>query len=159
MSPPKKQPDPAAVAPRRIADGAARALRDSMGEPDDSFAIGVEAHRNADALVRERDLGVSLHDSERLVRFPKHLQELFAEMGKPEARVISALMALEPDEVAALIRIAQREAERTTIAIWRSRIVKAAVGLAVTFFAVAKWGADQVPLIKEIVSFLKGHGS
>ena len=114
-----------------------------MGEPEESFVDGVEAHRNADALVRERDLGVSLHGTERLVRFPKHLQDLFTELDKPKAE--------------ALLRLAAREADRTVFhRIW-SASWKTGVAIALPVYAVAKWGVEQIPFLKELYNLVKGH--
>lgn len=145
MNASRRPPPPAsAVSPRRVADGAGKALRESMGEPDDSFAEGVEAHRNADALVREGDLGVSLHGTERLIRFPKHLQDLFTDLDKSKAE--------------ALLRLAAREADRTVFSRVWSGAWKIGIAIALPVYGITKWGVEQIPFLKELYNIMKGHG-
>jgi hypothetical protein len=170
MSPgrPKKPLDPRAVVdsvtrglrvPEDHLPSSTRTARRQVTEPpEESFTAGVEARRTLDGILREEDIGESLHGPDRVVRFPRFMIEMFARMDPTKVATVMALASLEQAELAALIKLARREADRTVFhRIW-SATWKAGLAIALPVYGIAKWGFEQIPFIKEIYSLMKGHG-
>ncbi|MCJ2088350.1 hypothetical protein MKK88_20515 [Methylobacterium sp. E-005] len=136
----------------------ARDARRQVTEPPvESFTAGVEARRTLDGILREEDIGESLHGPDRVVRFPRFMIEMFAKMDPAKVATILALASLEQHELAALIRLARREADRTVFhRIW-STTWKAGLAIAIPVYGFAKWGLEQIPFLKELYNLVKGH--
>jgi hypothetical protein len=90
------------------------------------------------------DRGISLQGRDELVRFPPHLQILFAEMN--------------PDMSRFLIIWLKASVARQTVGKWWRRTWKIGVAIIVAAFACARWGVEQIPFLKEIASIIRGHG-
>jgi hypothetical protein len=164
---PKKPLNPRAIVndvarglknPDHLLSEAAKAARKNLTElPRDNFAEGVEAHRELSAVLRQEDIGRSLHGPDEVVRFPRYLVELFAALGTTEAATLLILASLAPEELDALVKISRREADRTVFhRIWGATW-KAGLAIALPAYAFAKWGFEQLPFMKEVYNFLKGH--
>ncbi|MCJ2009217.1 hypothetical protein [Methylobacterium sp. J-092] len=150
-------PEDLRAARRATADGAAPLIRQHYQEtPDESFKDGVEARRTLDHFLREEDIGESLHGPDRVVRFPRHLIELFAALGRPETKTLLTLASLKAEEMDALLRIARREADRTVFGRVWGGAWKVGLGLALPTYAAAKWGWEQIPFLKQIIAAVKG---
>jgi hypothetical protein len=165
---PKKPLDP-----RAVVDGAARAMREPetlladaakkaretlVDPPENDLAQTVlTARRLLGRELREEDIGKSLHGPDELVRFPRYLIDFFAAVGTDEAATLLVLSSLNDDELAAILKVARREADRTVFhRVW-SATWKAGLAIAIPVYGFAKWGYEQVPFLKELFGYLKGH--
>lgn len=164
---PKKPLDPRAVVdgvargirdPNTLLSEAARKARDSLVEtPDDLASEALTARRVMTSALREEDIGKPLHGPDELVRFPKYLIDFFAALGTSEAATLLILASLTDDELAALLKVARREADRTVFhRVW-SATWKAGLAIALPVYGLAKWGYEQIPFLKELFNYLKGH--
>lgn len=88
--------------------------------------------------------GITLGGRDELVRFPPHLQILFAEMSPDMARFLSNWL--------------KAAVARQTVGRWWKRTWKIGVGIIVATFAAARWGVEQVPFLKELSEIFRGHG-
>lgn len=166
MSPsrPRKPPHP-----RTVVEGARRALHepdpaiaDLVGEirrqivepPPDSFSDGVEAGKHLrenicpggqspyGPYVPPPRPGVSLEERAEVVWFLPHH--------------IAFFRALRPGPAQALGQFAVRLAERRAAGVWWRRTWKAGAALVVAAFAAAKWGVDQIPLLRDLAKLIRG---
>ena len=121
------------------------------------FAEGAEAQRylrehvcpNGDQpygpFVPPKRHGVSLEEKAELVEFLPHHIALFR--------------LLTPDRSLALGRFAIRLTEGQTVGRWWRGAWKIGAAIVVAAFAAARWGVDQIPLLKELANLWKGPGS
>lgn len=145
--------------PETLLADAARKARDSLVDPpDDDLAQTVlTARRLLGRELREEDIGKSLHGPDKIVRFPHYLIDFFAAVGTDEAATLLVLASLNDDELAALLKVARREADRTIFhRVW-SAAWKVGLAIALPVYGFAKWGYEQVPFFKELFNYLKGH--
>ena len=80
-------------------------------------------------------------------------------MGKAEVKALVALVTLKPELLSALMRVAQREADRTVLhRIW-SVAWKAGSAIAIPIFVMMRWGIENIPVLRDAINYLRGHGS
>lgn len=182
MNASRRPPPPEAVSPRRVAEGAGRALQKVTPIPEHSLGEDLvnEVMRSHLAgacelgpYIRDEDQSVHPNDSGRLggqpraILFDGQWWDWFAKR-TPEQRQalahVARYLAADEKRQQALFEIIDHYIEHGIVVRSRKRLAKAGAALAVTAFAAVQWGATvvewavgKVPLIRSIISLWKGQ--
>lgn len=122
---------------RGFADGAAaeRYLRENVC-PNGNSPYG--------PYIPPSRLGISLEEKAEVVWFLPHHIALFKRITPPVALALG-------DHAVQL-------AERRTVSRWWRWAWKIGLAVVVAAFSVARWGVDQIGLIRDIANLIRGHG-